>query len=59
MLVLGTSGAVHPAAGLALSAQTSGAEVVIVNPEPSELDNAARLCLCGQAGQIVPALLDF
>ncbi|MEO9102215.1 MAG: NAD-dependent deacylase [Burkholderiaceae bacterium] len=59
MLVLGTSGAVHPAAGLALSAQTSGAEVVIVNPNPSELDNAARLCLCGQAGQIVPALLDF
>lgn len=58
MLVVGTSGAVWPAAGLALRARRAGAFVVIVNPQASEIDDAAHLCLPSTAAQALPALLD-
>ena len=54
MLVVGTSGVVYPAAGLARS--TNG-KVVIINPEPTELDDAAHAVLRGKAGQLLPQLL--
>jgi NAD-dependent deacetylase len=54
MLVVGTSGAVYPAAGLARS--TPG-RVVIVNPQPSELDDAADAVLAGTAAALLPELL--
>ena len=54
MLVVGTSGVVYPAAGLALEAR---GKVVIVNPEPSELDEAAHAVLRGKAAQLLPQLL--
>jgi NAD-dependent deacetylase len=55
MLVVGTSGVVYPAAGLARS--TAG-KVVIVNPEPTELDDAADAALRGTAAQLLPQLLE-
>jgi NAD-dependent deacetylase len=55
MLVVGTSGVVYPAAGLARS--TRG-KVVIVNPEPTELDDAADAVLRGKAAQLLPTLLE-
>lgn len=58
MLVVGTSGAVWPAAGLAHAARRAGARVVIVNPHESELDDVAHLRLAGSAAQMLPALLD-
>ncbi|CAG1018838.1 NAD-dependent protein deacylase [Burkholderiaceae bacterium] len=58
MLVIGTSGAVWPAAGLAQLARRAGAYVVIVNPEPSEIDAQAHAVLRGSAATLVPALLD-
>lgn len=58
MLVVGTSGAVWPAAGLAAQARRQGAVVIIVNPQPSEIDDEAQLCLAGTAAQLLPALLD-
>ncbi len=58
MLVVGTSGAVWPAAGLALRAREAGAWVAIVNPHPSEIDGAAHQCLRGTAAQLLPVLLD-
>jgi NAD-dependent deacetylase len=58
MLVVGTSGAVWPAAGLAGTARHAGAKVVIVNPHPSELDDAAHWVLRGTAAGVLPALLD-
>jgi NAD-dependent deacetylase len=57
-LVVGTSGAVWPAAGLALTARRAGAKVVIVNPHASEIDDAAHHLLRGPAAVLLPALLD-
>lgn len=57
MLVIGTSGMVYPAAGLAHTARAAGAKVAIVNTEPTELDGAAHAILHGPAARLVPALL--
>lgn len=59
MLVVGTSGAVYPAAGLAQLAHRTGARVVVVNPHASELDSVAD-CLIPQASAIaLPQLLQL
>ena len=57
LLVVGTSGAVWPAAGLAGIARRAGAEVVIVNPDASEIDDQAHWVLRGTAAGVLPALL--
>ncbi|KRB96272.1 NAD-dependent deacylase [Hydrogenophaga sp. Root209] len=57
MLVVGTSGEVYPAAGLALTAHQCGARVVIVNPEVTPLDAVAELCLRQPAALCLPLLL--
>jgi len=58
MLVVGTSGAVWPAAGLAGLARRAGAWVVVINPQPSDLDDEAHDCLRGTAAGLLPPLLD-
>lgn len=58
MLVVGTSGVVYPAAGLALTAHQCGARVVIINPEATDLDPVADACLRSFAAETLPALLD-
>lgn len=55
MLVVGTSGLVYPAAGLARA--TKG-RVVVVNPEPTELDDAADAVLQATAATMLPRLLE-
>jgi len=57
LLVVGTSGAVWPAAGLAGRARRAGARVVIVNPHASEIDAEAHVVLRGTAEQLLPMLL--
>jgi NAD-dependent deacetylase len=57
MLVVGTSGEVYPAAGLAFTAHQSGARVVIVNPEPTPLDAVAEHRLSEPAAVCLPELL--
>lgn len=57
MLVVGTSGAVWPAAGLAVTARQAGAKVVIVNPDHTELDTHAHTVLRGPSAQLLPQLL--
>jgi len=57
LLVVGTSGAVWPAAGLAALARRAGAWVAIVNPHESEVDDQAHLVLRGTAAQVLPVLL--
>ena len=57
MLVVGTSGEVYPAAGLALTAHQCGARVVIVNPESTPLDAVAEQCLPEPAAVCLPQLL--
>jgi NAD-dependent deacetylase len=57
VLVVGTSGLVYPAAGLPLQAKRAGATVIIVNPQPSEIDSVADLVVRGTAAGALPALL--
>ncbi|MDR2154934.1 MAG: NAD-dependent deacylase [Burkholderiaceae bacterium] len=57
MLVVGTSGMVYPAAGLAVQARQAGAQVVVINPEPTDLDEVAHLRLTGPSAQWLPLLL--
>lgn len=57
MLVVGTSGAVYPAAGLAQIARQGGARVVVINPQQTELDPVAHVLLHGASASLLPALL--
>jgi NAD-dependent deacetylase len=57
MLVVGTSGLVYPAAGLPGGARRSGATVITVNPEPTELDGIADISVRGKAAEVLPRLL--
>ena len=57
MLVVGTSGEVYPAAGLAALAARCGARVLVLNPEPTALDSVATRCLRESAAQALPWLL--
>ena len=56
-LVIGTTGAVYPAAAVAHAAKAVGASVVIVDPGPTDLDGIADVRLRGAAGEVVPGLL--
>ena len=58
LLVVGTSGAVWPAAGLAGAARRAGAWVAIVNPHASEIDDQAHAVLRGTAATLLPSLFD-
>jgi NAD-dependent deacetylase len=57
MLVVGTSGEVYPAAGLAVLAGRTGSRVLIVNPEATALDQVATHCLRETAAAALPWLL--
>jgi NAD-dependent deacetylase len=56
-MVIGTSASVYPAAGLVRVARESGAQVVIVNPDPTPADGLAQWILRGPAGEILARLL--
>ena len=56
-LIVGTSGAVWPAAGLAAMARRAGAFVAIVNPHESEIDDQAHMVLRATAALALPKLL--
>jgi NAD-dependent deacetylase len=56
-LIIGTSAAVHPAAGLIDVARMAGAITVEINPQPTAYSGAVDYTLRGPAGEILPALL--
>jgi NAD-dependent deacetylase len=56
-LVVGTSGVVYPAAGLAYEALGVGASLIVVDPGPTALDREAEILLRGPAGEVLPLLL--
>ena len=58
MLLAGTSGAVNPAAQFPLVARERGAQIIEVNPAPTELTGAAHVVLNGPAGEILPAIVN-
>jgi NAD-dependent deacetylase len=57
-VAVGSSLVVHPAAGLPRAAARAGATLVIVNREPTPLDHLADAVLHGEAGTLLPALVD-
>jgi NAD-dependent deacetylase len=56
-LVVGTSGAVWPAAGIPLVACRAGRTTIEVNPADTEISGELDLLLRGPAGEVLPALL--
>lgn len=56
-LAVGTSLGVHPAAGLVDIAAMAGAEVIIVNAEPTPYDRIASVVLRGGISQVLPAIV--
>lgn len=58
LLAAGTSLGVHPAAGLVDVAAAAGAEVVVVNAEPTPYDDVAAVVLRGGVGDVLPRIVD-
>lgn len=56
-LVIGTAGAVYPAAGLVSAARHGGALVVEFNLEPSRISHLADIFVAGSAAETVPGLI--
>lgn len=57
MLVVGTSVLVHPAAELPQLARRAGAAIVVVDPQPTAIDDLATLCVRATASAALPELL--
>lgn len=57
LFTIGTSGLVQPAAGIPSMAKQAGADVLQINPTPTELDRECTWSLRGAAGEILPILL--
>jgi NAD-dependent deacetylase len=57
LLLVGSSLQVYPAAGLPRLARESGAQICIVNAEPTPFDPLATVALHGKAGEILPHLV--
>jgi NAD-dependent deacetylase len=58
ILVVGTSGLVHPAAGFPAVAKSAGARVVEINPEPSALTDIADVFVRAGAKDTLPPIAD-
>lgn len=58
MLVVGTSGVVHPAAGMPLIAKEGGAKIIEFNPQPSAITELADLWLAAPSGETLPRVLE-
>lgn len=59
MLVVGSSLAVKPAAQLPVLARRNGAGLLIVNREPTPLDDIAHAVVRGEAGPVLATLADL
>ena len=56
-LVVGTAGAVQPAAGYAMAVVRRRRPLVVVDPGPTAFDGMAEVKLTGSAGAVLPPLL--
>jgi NAD-dependent deacetylase len=56
MLVVGSSLAVYPAADIPLVAIRSGAQLIVVNAEPTPFDELAAVVIRGKSGEILPEI---
>jgi NAD-dependent deacetylase len=58
MLAVGSTLSVYPIAAVVPIAKRSGARIVIVNAEPTEMDELADAVIRGPIGRILPRLVD-
>ena len=58
MLAVGSSLVVEPAASIPRLAKRAGARLVIVNREPTALDDLADVVVRGEIGSVLPALVE-
>jgi len=59
IMVVGTSGLVHPAASIPFLAKRHGAKVIEVNPEETPITEIAEIRLEGASAKILPDLLEL
>ncbi len=57
LLAVGSTLSVYPAANCVPIAKRAGAEVIIVNGQPTEMDRFADYLLTGMIADVLPALL--
>ena len=57
VLIVGSSLQVYPAAGIPRLAREHGAELCIVNAEPTPFDEVARAVIHGKAGEVLPEIV--
>jgi NAD-dependent deacetylase len=57
LLAVGSTLGVYPAAGVVPIAKRSGARIVILNAEPTEMDDIADAVLRGSIAEVLPALV--
>jgi NAD-dependent deacetylase len=57
LLAIGTTLAVYPIAGVVPIAKSSGARIVILNAEPTEMDELADAVLRGSISEVLPRLV--
>ncbi len=58
-VAVGTSGVVHPAAGLVAQARIRGVRTYYVGPEEPANSRLFRECFYGKAGEVLPGLFDI
>ena len=57
LLAVGTSLAVYPIAGVVPLAHRGGAKIVILNAEPTEMDDLAHAVVRGSISDVLPRIL--
>lgn len=58
LLIVGSSLQVYPAAGIPRLAREHGADLCIINAEPTPFDAMAGVVIHGKAGEILPAIVE-
>lgn len=59
LMVLGSSLSVYPIGYLPQIAHSSGARIMIINLEPTQLDWLAQLVIPGKLSQVLPRILEL
>ena len=59
MLVVGSSLVVRPAADIPLVAVRSGAQLIVINAEPTPLDALAAIVIRGKSGEVLPEIVEL
>ena len=57
VLIVGSSLQVYPAAGIPRLARQHGAELCIINAEPTPFDDVATVVVHGKAGEVLPEIV--